>query len=72
MFSYAVAKDEDNEKRYFVSNSPEEINTHCSENNLEIIGRPDYVEPGMVAHHFIWIGEEKRPPVLEISRPYKY
>jgi hypothetical protein len=39
---------------------------------LEIIGRPEYVEPGMVAHHFIWIGEDKRPPVLEISRPYKY
>ena len=72
MFSYAVAKDQDNEKRYFVSYSHEEINAHCSENNLEIIGRPEYVEPGMVAHHFIWIGEDKRPPLLEISRPYKY
>ena len=72
MFSYAVVKDEDNEKRYFVSNTLEEINAHCAENNLEIIGRPEYVEPGMVAHHFIWLGEDKRPPILEISRPYKY
>ena len=72
MFSYVVAKDQDNEKSYFVSYSLEEIDIHCKENNLEIIGRPNYVEPGMVAHHFIWVGKDKRPPVLEISRPYKY
>ena len=72
MFCYAVARDKENEKTYLVSDSIEEIESYCSENDLQIIEKPDYVEPEMVAHHFIWVGQEKRPAILEISRPYKY
>ena len=52
--------------------SLEEIETYCQGNDLEILSRPKYVEPAMVAHHFIWVGKEKRPPIIEISTPYKY
>ena len=67
MFSYCVAKDKENEKIYLVSFSLEEIETYCQGNDLEILSRPKYVEPAMVAHHFIWVGKEKRPPIIEIS-----
>ena len=72
MFIYGVTKDKDNEKSYLVGSTLEEIDSYCEENSLEIVGRPEYVEPAMVAHHFIWVGKDKRPPILEISRPYKY
>ena len=72
MFSYCVAKDKENEKIYLVSSSLEDINTYCQGNDLEILSRPKYVEPAMVAHHFIWVSKEKRPPIIEISTPYKY
>ena len=58
MFCYAVTRDKENEKTYLVSNSIEEIESYCSENDLQIIEKPDYVEPAMVAHHFIWVGQE--------------
>ena len=45
---------------------------YCEDNDLEIIARPEYVEPAMLAHHFIWVSEGKKPAILEISRPYRY
>ncbi len=59
MFSYCVSRDKENEKIYLVSSSQEDIDSHCKENDLEVLSRPDYVEPAMVAHHFIWVGKEK-------------
>ena len=55
-----------------MSDAQEDIDSHCKENDLEVLSLPEYVEPAMVAHHFIWVGKEKRPAILEISRPYKY
>ena len=73
MFYYCVSRDKENEKVYLVSETQEEIDSHCKENDLEVLSLPEYVEPAMVAHHFIWGSEkEKRPAILEISRPYKY
>ena len=67
-----ITKDKENEKVYLVSDTQEDIDSHCKENDLEVLSLPEYVEPAMVAHHFIWVGKEKRPAILEISRPYKY
>ena len=72
MFYYAVAVDSENVRNYLVANSDHEIDSHWSENNYKILGRPKYVEPGMVAHNFIWVGEGKRPALLDISKPYNY
>ena len=65
-------KDKDNEKSYLVSNCIEDIDQYCKDNDLEIIAQPEYVEPAMLAHHFIWVSEGKKPAILEISRPYRY
>ena len=67
-----VGKDQNNEKVYLVSYLEEEIDAYCRENDLEILSKPKYVEPAMVSHHFLWVGKDKKPPILEISRPYKY
>ena len=72
MFYYAVAVDAENVRNYLVADSDQEIDSHCTENNYKILGRPKYVEPGMVAHNFIWVGEGKRPALLDISKPHNY
>ena len=72
MFCYAVAVDSENVRNYLVAKSDQEIDSHCTENSFKILGRPKYVEPGMVAHNFIWVGEGKRPALLDISKPYNY
>ena len=70
-FAFAVAKDADNKREYLVSNTEEEIEQYCK-NNLEILNWAVNPTPIMVAHHFIWVGKEKRPPILNISRPFDY
>ncbi len=72
MFYYAVAVDSENVRNYLVAYSQQDIDSHCIENNYEVLARPKYVEPGMVAHNFIWVGEGKRPALLDISKPHKY
>ena len=72
MFYYAVAVDTENVRNYLVANSTQDIDAHCIQNNYKIIGRPKYVEPGMVAHNFIWVGKGKRPALLDISKPHNY
>ena len=72
MFYYAVAVDSENVRNYLVASSAQDIDAHCIQNNYKIIGRPKYVEPGMVAHNFIWVGKGNRPALLDISKPYKY
>ena len=70
MFYYAVAVDSENVRNYLVANSDQEIDSHCTENSFKILGRPKYVEPGMVCHHFEWVGDRPRPAIWKISRPY--
>ncbi len=72
MIQYAVVINSDKARNYLVAETKEEIDSYCLENSYEIIGRPQYVEPGMVAHHFIWVGKNKRPGLLDISKPNNY
>ena len=72
MFYYAVAVDTENVRNYLGANSDQEIDSHWTEYNYKILGRPKYVEPGMVAHNFIWVGKGKRPALLDISKPHNY
>tara|TARA_B100000700_G_scaffold206335_1_gene226844 strand:+ start:577 stop:795 length:219 start_codon:yes stop_codon:yes gene_type:complete len=72
MFYYAVAVDSENVRNYLVANSEQEIDTHCVKNNYKVLAKPKYVEPGMVAHNFIWVGVGKRPALLDISKPHNY
>ena len=70
MFSYCVTKD--NEKVYLVSYLEEENDSYCKENDLQVLSKPKYVEPALVSHHFLWVGKDKNPPILDILRLYKY
>ena len=67
MFYYCVSRDKENEKVYLVSDTQEDIDSHCKENDLEVLSLPEYVEPAMVAHHFIWVGKEKRPATVSYT-----
>ena len=70
MTTYANAKDKDNLRIYLVADTVNEIDEYCAERDYEILSRPKYVEPGMVCHHFEWVGNRSRPPIWTISRPY--
>jgi len=70
MTAYANAKDKENARKYLIADTHEEIDGYCSEREYEVISRPNYVEPGMVCHHFEWVGKRPRPAIYNISRPY--
>ena len=70
MTAYADAKDKDNIRIYLIADTEDEIDSFCLDRDYEIISRPKYVEPGMVCHHFEWVGSGPRPAIWEISRPY--
>ena len=70
MTAYANAKDKENSRIYLIADTQEEIDGYCLERDFEIISRPKYVEPGMVCHHFEWVGDRPRPAIWNISRPY--
>ena len=70
MTVYANAKDRANARFYLIADTDIEITDYCLERGYEIINRPNYVEPGMVCHHFEWVGVRARPAIWEISRPY--
>ena len=67
---FANAKDKENKRFYLVADMVEEIDSYCEERGLEIINRPEYVEPGMVSHHFDWVGKRNRPAIFKISTTY--
>ena len=70
MTAYANAKDKENSRIYLIADTEEEIDGYCLERDFEIISRPKYVAPGMVCHHFEWVGGRPRPAIWSISRPY--
>ncbi len=37
MFYYCVSRDKENEKVYLVSDTQEDIDSHCKENDLEVL-----------------------------------
>tara|TARA_B100000941_G_scaffold267206_1_gene223022 strand:+ start:126 stop:347 length:222 start_codon:yes stop_codon:yes gene_type:complete len=72
MSSYCITKDKGIEKVSLVSYHEEEIDAYCIENDLEVLSKLKYLEPAIISHHFLWVGKDQKPPILEISRPYKY
>jgi len=71
MFYFASCKDIVGKRDYLVANTEKRIEEYCGEDK-EIIAWYTNPTPIMVCHHFIWVGDGKRPPLLNISRPFKY
>ena len=69
-FNFASCKDIVGKREYLVAESEQSIEKYCVDK--EIIAWYTNPTPIMVAHHFVWVGEGKRPPLLNISRPHKY
>jgi len=67
---YASCKDIVGKRDYLVADSEKSIEEYCKDK--EIIAWYTNPTPIMVSHHFIWVGKGKRPPILNISRPFKY
>ena len=67
MTELARAIDKSKVRHYLIADSKEEIDSYCSEKNLEILNRPKYVDPTMICHHFIWVGKRARPAQWKIS-----
>ena len=75
-FIFASCKDVNGKIEYLVAPSEEDIETYC-ENGLlgydkEILHYYTNPDPIMVCHHFIWVGKDRRPPILNISKPHDY
>ena len=70
MFYFASCKDTVGKRDYLVADSEKGIEEYCEDK--EIVAWYTNPTPIMVAHHFIWVGKGKRPPMLNISRPFKY
>ena len=81
-FYFASCKDANIIREYLVAQSEKEIEDYCMGRHVR---QPDllYKEkaivawytnptPIMVAHHFKWVGKDKRPPILNISKPFNY
>ena len=75
-FIYASCKDINGKIEYLVAPSEEDIEVYCENgvlgNEKAILNYYTNPTPIMVAHHFIWVGEDKRPPILNISKPHDY
>jgi hypothetical protein len=75
-FIYASCKDINGNREYLVGPSEDDIEVYC-ENGLlghekEILNYYTNPDPIMVCHHFTWVGTERRPPILCISKPHDY
>lgn len=68
---YASCKDIVGKREYLVAENEEEIQEYCGEKK-ELLHWYTNPTPIMVCHHFIWVGKGKRPPILSISKPFKY
>ena len=75
-FIYASCKDINGKIEYLVAPSEEDIEVYCENgvlgNEKAILNYYTNPTPIMVAHHFIWVGEDKRPPILNIRKPHDY
>ena len=75
-FIYASCRNINGDREYLVARSEEDITVYCENGVLghckEIIAWYTNPTPIMVAHHFIWVGEDRRPAILNISRPHDY
>ena len=75
-FTYASCKDINGKIEYLVAPSEKDIERYAENGVLgaekEILAWYINPTPIMVAHHFIWVGKDKRPPILNISKPHNY
>ena len=75
-FKFASCKDINGKIEYIAASTEEEIEIYCENGVLgaekAILHWYTNPTPIMVAHHFIWVGKDKRPPILNISKPHNY
>ena len=75
-FVYASCKDINGSIEYLVAPSEEDIEIYCENGVLgaekEIRAWYSNPDPIMVCHHFIWVGKDRRPAILNISLPHDY
>ena len=72
MLKNCITKDKGIEKVSLESFHEEDVDAYCTENDLEVLSKPKYLESANISHHFLWVGKDQKPPILEILRPYKY
>ena len=75
-FIYASCKDVNGKIEYLVAPSEEDIEVYCEGG---VLGHEKAIQawysnptPILVAPHFVWVGKERRPAILNISRPHNY
>jgi len=78
-FSFATVKEWDgsyNKLRYLVGNTDQDIMDYCWKEDvtqdIEILEYYSSPSPFMVTKHFEWVGKDKRPAQLSISKPFNY
>lgn len=75
-FIYASCKDRSGKIEYLVAPTEKDIEVYCENGVLgydkEILAWYINPTPIMVAHHFDWVGKDRRPAILNISRPHNY
>jgi hypothetical protein len=70
-YHFASCKDTVGKREYLVADSEQGIEKYCA-NAKEIIAWYTNPDPIMVCHHFTWVGNGRRPPIFNISKPFKY
>ena len=78
-FAFATVFDYSGEYRklrYLVASSEEEILDYClstyGKKHLELKEWIDSPVPFMVTGHFEWVGKDKKPAMLQVSKPFYY
>ena len=75
-FIYASCKDINGKIEYLVAPVVEDIEVYCENgvlgNEKAILNYYTNPDPIMIAHHFVWVGKERRTAILNISLPHDY
>ena len=71
-FVFCTAKDSDCKLYYYAANTKEHLKNHCLDKTLEILGYPTNPAPFIVTKHFEWVGDGKRPALMQVSKPFNY
>ena len=73
---FASCKDISGKIEQIAADTEHEIGVYCENGVLgsekELLHWYTNPTPIMVAHHFEWVGKGKRPPQMQISRPFNY
>lgn len=72
-FVFCTAKDNsDGKLYYYAANTKEQLKNHCLDNMLHIISYVTNPAPFIVTKHFEWVGDGKRPTIMQVSKPFNY